>query len=211
MNNLRYTLIVDGSSDRALLPIINWLLKSLGVKVAINGEWADFRRLQRPPKTLEAKILKSIELYEHFDILFIHRDAENQPRQNRVSEIRDAESLIKNIVNFPIVCVIPIKMTEAWLLFDEMTIRKAAGNPKGKQELNLPKVTEIEKISDAKTKLKEILSNASSNRSRRRQDDNIPIFRLAEMIDDFEPLRELTAFQELEKELKNTLISHQWI
>jgi hypothetical protein len=210
MNEIRYTLITDGSSDRALIPILTWLLRDIGVNIPIQSEWANLGRLRNPPNKLEDKILRSVEIYP-CDILFVHRDAERQPRENRVSEIHKAKSLLKDTISLPIVCVIPIKMTEAWLLFDEIAIRKVAGNPKGKQELNLPKVTRIEKITDAKAKLKEIIINASSDHCRRRQDENIPIFRLAEMIENFEPLRGLTAFQELEKELKNILLSQQWI
>lgn len=35
MNELRYTLLSDGPSDRALLPILTWLLRQNGVTGAI--------------------------------------------------------------------------------------------------------------------------------------------------------------------------------
>jgi len=198
MLEIRYTLITDGSSDQALIPILTWLLQDIGVNYPIQAEWADLRRLREPPKKLDERICQSIELYE-CDILFIHRDAENEPRQNRVQEIRAAEKLVTK--SPPIICVIPVRMTESWLLFDEIAIRKAAGNPHGKQGLNLPKISEIEKIPDPKAKLQDLLIKAS----KRKPKDRIPITRLAELIESFEPLRNLPAFQELEKELKTTL------
>jgi hypothetical protein len=47
-------------------------------------------------------------------------------------------------------------MTEAWLLIDEKAIREAAGNPKGRQPLNLPKPSKTEELSDPKETLKPI-------------------------------------------------------
>ena len=140
--------------------------------------------------------------------MFIHRDAEadENPIETRTKEIRKAEKLVKNSLP-PIVCVIPIKMVEAWLLFNEAAIRKVVGNPKGRQELNLPKISEIEKIVDPKATLEEILTIASFP-NRRGKRVNIPsnyCVRIAEEIDDFAPLRNLFAFQELEKDLKYVL------
>jgi Domain of unknown function (DUF4276) len=212
MSDLNYTLIGDGTSDKALLPILTWLLRKLGVKVAIQPKWANLGQVPNPPKKLEDKITTAINIFGKCDILFIHRDAEREPQSKRVAEIRTAEMLVSKSIQIPpIVCVVPVRMTEAWLLFNEIAIRQAASNPKGRQELNLPKINEIEGIADPKKRLIEILTKASSDRSRRRKEERIPIARLAELIDDFEPLRKLSAFQELEQELKSTLISHQWI
>ena len=45
MDALRYTLLSDGSSDQALVPILTWLLRAQGIHGAIQPEWADLRRL----------------------------------------------------------------------------------------------------------------------------------------------------------------------
>ena len=37
-------------------------------------------------------------------------------------------------------------MTEAWLLFDESAIRVVAGNPNGKNPLNIPDLSVVEQI-----------------------------------------------------------------
>jgi len=96
------------------------------------------------------------------------------------------------------------------ILFHEDAIRSVVGNPNGRQDLNLPKISEIEKITDPKARLEKMLIDASFP-SRRGKRVTIPpnyCVRIAEEIDDFEPLRNLSAFQELEKELKNTLSKH---
>lgn len=139
MSDLRYTLLSDGSSDRALLPILNWLLRSHQSDFAVQPQWADLRRLPKQEQlNLSTRIKSSLELYP-CDLLFIHRDAEKESRQKRVEEVRKAlEQVGETVSQFPFVCVIPVRMTEAWLLFDEVAIRKASGNPRGKQILQLP-------------------------------------------------------------------------
>jgi hypothetical protein len=210
MKEIRYTLITDGSSDRALMPILNWLLMELGVNIPIQAAWADLARLPHPPKKLEDRIEKAIALYP-CDLLFIHRDAEKETRQKRVSEIHQAVNLLKEDVKLPVVCVIPVKMTEAWLLIDEKAIREAAGNPKGSQSLNLPKPSTIEKLSDLKENLKALLELARGHSSRKSQKFLIARARIAELIDDFHPLKQLPAFMDLESELKQTLGDRGWI
>ncbi len=209
MNYFRFTLIADGRTDDALIPILKWLLIKLGIN-APEPQLPILGNLRNPPKKLQDKIAIALDLFP-CDILFIHQDAESDetPIETRTKEIRKAEKLVKKSLP-PIVCVIPIKMIESWLLFNEDAIRKVVGNPNGKQELDLPKFSEIEQISDPKERLEKLLIDASFPR-RRGKKVNIPsnyCVRVAEMIDDFEPLRNLSAFQELEKELKATLNEH---
>jgi hypothetical protein len=137
--------------------------------------------------------------------LFVHRDAESDENaiENRTKEIRRAEKFVKKTLP-PIVCVIPIKMIESWLFFNEDASRKVVENPYGKRELSLPRISDIETISEPKARLEKLLTDASFP-SRRGKKVNIPpnyCVRVAEMIDDFEPLRGLLAFQELENEIK---------
>jgi len=206
MTDFKFTLIADGRTDDALIPILKWLLTNLGIN-APDPQLPILGNLRNPPKKLQDKIAIALDLFP-CNILFIHRDAETDenPIETRTKEIRKAEKLVKKSLP-PIVCVIPIKMVESWLLFNEDAIRKVVGNPKGGQELNLPKISEIEEIADPKGRLEEILINASFP-NRRRKKAKIPpnyCVRIAEEIDDFAPLRNLSAFQKLEKELKNTL------
>src|SRR4051812_26771422 len=85
MSALRFTLVSDGSSDRALLPILRWLLIHRDIRAPIVEQWADLRRLRRPPVGLTARIETALDLYP-CDLLFIHRDAETAPREQRVAE-----------------------------------------------------------------------------------------------------------------------------
>ena len=57
MSDLRYTLLADGSSDRALMPILSWLLREHLPHRAIQEEWADLGRFPRAPSTTAALIV----------------------------------------------------------------------------------------------------------------------------------------------------------
>ncbi len=113
MKQLRYTLLSDGSSDRALLPILTWLLHEHCRDLAIQSEWADLRRLREKPCDLAGKIQVAVDLYP-CDLLFIHRDAEKQPFEMRIHEIDLALQMAQARGAIPhSVRVIPIRMQEA--------------------------------------------------------------------------------------------------
>ncbi len=101
--------------------------------------------------------------------------------------------------------VVPVRMTEAWLLIDEGAIRRAASNPNGTQELELPAIARLEDLSDPKTALHDMLLKASEKRGRRLDQfrKRIPsaVHRVAELITDFRPLRQLDAFRAFEAAL----------
>jgi hypothetical protein len=60
MDEIRYTLITDGSSDRTLIPILTWVLREKGEVDRIQPEWADLRRLPRPPQNLGERIVSGL-------------------------------------------------------------------------------------------------------------------------------------------------------
>jgi len=145
-----------------LLPILTWLLKEYLTDRDVQSAWADLAGLPNLPKKLSfsERIKIAIELHP-CDLLFVHRDAETEPRENRVAEIHKAVKEAGKSVSLPIVCVVPVRMTEAWLLFDEAAIRTAAGNPNGKRVLQLPKMARVENEPDPKELLYELLREAS--------------------------------------------------
>lgn len=211
MNELRYTFLTDGVSDQALIPILTWTLRQQGVRIAIQSEWADLRRLPAAKRTLVDKIALSIDYYPG-DLLFIHRDAEREPRQVRVMEIREAIANLVDSVSVPIVCVVPVCMQEAWLFFDETAIRYAAGNPNGKEPIDLPPVANLESLADPKNILYDLLRQASglSGRRLKKFSASREARRIAEFIDDFSPLRRLPAFNAFETEVKTVLEAQKW-
>jgi hypothetical protein len=212
MNEIRYTLISDGPSDRSLVPILTWALREKGEVRRIQAEWADLRRLPQPPQTLHARILNAIDLFPS-DLLFIHRDAEKEDPEHRYKEIHAAlNEANQRGFQTPAVCVVPVQMTEAWLLFDETAIRLAAGNPNGKNPLKVPDLSIIEQIPDPKEILFNILREASGLRGRHLKRFNMAEsrIRITELVSDFAPLRKLSAFQRLEEDISR-LKRNGWI
>lgn len=213
MKELRYTLVTDGSSDRALIPILTWLLQEHGVSLPIQSEWADLRRLPRPPTGLSERIEKSLDLYP-CDLLFVHRDAERAPLESRREEIFKAlEKLTGAFWNRGLtVCVVPVRMQEAWLLLDETAIRSAAGNPHGRRSLALPSVAELELLPNPKRVLYKLLREASELRGRRLRSFPVTrqVQRVAEFMSDFAPLRRLSAFVSLETEIEHIVKEQGW-
>ena len=193
---LTFTLLSDGSSDRALIPILRWLLLQSSAR-DFSDQWADLRSLRPSPRILSEKIRMTLELFP-CDLLFVHRDAEGERRDVRVAEIR--EHLQAAGSRQTAICVVPVRMQEAWLLFEEAAIRSAADNPRGRMPLAIPPLKRLEEVPDPKALLWDLLSNASGLRPGRlrRFDPARRVHRLADLIEDFSPLRRLSAFQALE-------------
>jgi hypothetical protein len=208
MKRIRCTLLSDGSSDRMLMPIIVWLLYQHCSEIVVESSWADLSRLREPPKTLQDKILVALDLYP-CDLLFVHRDAEGERYEMRHAEIRRE---LDKLEAPPAVCMIPVRMMEAWFLFEKTAIRKAAGNPHGSNLLNLPNVHSLENLPNPKKFLFDLIKNSSGRSGVRLKKLNLHrcAFLISQFIDDFSPLRSLKAFQLLEAELVTTLIGYGW-
>jgi hypothetical protein len=210
---LRYTLLSDGSSDTVLIPILTWLLEQHLPDYSIESAWADFRSLRRPPKLLPEKIRLALE-YFPCDLLFIHRDAENQAPQWRVQEIRQAlNEAAEAGYTIPVVCVIPVRMQEAWLLIDEKAIRKAANNPNGRNKLDMPHIHELEGLADPKEVLYQLLRDASEYTGRRLKQfrPEVQVHRINDFIEDFSVLFQLAAFETFHLELQECLSEQGWL
>ena len=95
-------------------------------------------------------------------------------------------------------------MTESWLLTDEQAIRNAAGNPAGREPLQLPHARQIEAV-DAKQVLFDALERASNLNRRRNQrlQPQALRHRVAEYLDDLTALRRLTSFVRFESRLRD--------
>ncbi|WP_460504647.1 hypothetical protein [Hydrogenophaga soli] len=196
---MSYTLLADGSSDRTLQPLINWLLEQSHPDIQIRPQFA--HRIQG--HDLLDRALQAIKLFP-CDVLFVHRDAEKLPFEDRVKEIEVA--LTPSRVNY--VPVVPVRMTEAWLLSNEAAIRQAAGNPMGNMALNLPPAKKWEKLADPKNTLFEALRTASGLTGRRLRQFNPEEarHRVAEIPTDFTKLLASPAFASLQMNIQQLVV-----
>lgn len=209
MRRLTYTLLADGASDSSLIPILTWLLRRHCGPLAIQAEFADLRRLPIPPKKLFERIAQAVELFP-CDLIFVHRDAENAAIEHRLKEVSD--SVRASRIHAVSIAVVPVRMQEAWLLIDESALRRAAGNPNGNERLTLPSIGQVERLPDPKSLLHQLLRQASGLRGRglRRFNRTRHGRRVADYIDDFQPLFRLAAFRRLAAEVERVATERGW-
>ena len=212
MKEIRFTLVTDGPSDgEMLIPILEWILRALCGSVGIKVVHADHLKCRKVPKGLDIRIEFALEAYP-CECMFIHRDAERERLDSRRLEIQKAVESLGARMNVAHVCVVPIRMTEAWLLFDESAIRHASGNPNGKVPLEIPRLAELENLPDPKRLLRDILTTASELSGRRRKsfDPKTKSRLVARSLDDFSALRQLSAFRALEMDLRRIIEEKRW-
>lgn len=204
--SVQHTLLGDGSSDRILVPVLDWLLRAhLPETVTLDqAQVADLGRLPNPPPRtdLVSRIRVAAELYP-CDVLFVHRDAEQ--RLGYAARRAEVEHAVRHAgLDVRCIPVVPVRMSEAWLLIDESALRRAADYPNGTASLEWPSPIRLEKI-HAKQVLFDLLRAAANQAGRRRQrvSPERRRARLATLIDDFAPLRQFASFQDLERDVRD--------
>ena len=199
--------MTDGSSDKVLTVILTWVIRELLPNASIQSKFADLRKLSNPPRSLEDRMLSALKGYP-CEILFIHRDSENQPLDKRKNEIMEAWNKVRkpNQKN-SVVAVIPVRMSETWLLCDAEAIKAASGNPNGRVNLKMPSIKRLEDESNPKKLFHSLIQRASELKGRNLTKLNVhrSVHLVAEYTKDFSPLRNLPAFQKLEEEIKDVL------
>ncbi len=194
---LRWTLLGDGTSDESLQPIITWTLAGI----------------LPPDSHLEPSFVSHTDLGERFrraqqefpsDLFFVHRDAEREPFEQRLDEIKKAAAEAPELP--PTVPIIPVRMTEAWLLIDEDAIRMAADNPYGRRNLSLPSIAKLDSLPNPKDVLDQCLLAANDSQGRRHHRFKKKLAfhrrRVSQLIRDFRPLRRLSAFRRFEQDTR---------
>lgn len=157
-------LLADGSSDAPLSQHLESLCAIRGVRIQIITP--DLRILPTAPGLRVADRLRAvIKLGMNPDIVFVHRDAEKQDPSLRYKEVQDAVDATRP--GLPAVAVVPVRMTEAWLLLDEDQIRQVAGRPRSTVDLKLPPISKVEAHPDPKQLLRDALRVASGLHGRR--------------------------------------------
>ena len=154
---IRILFLGEGTSDDGIADHIGAIAADRGVDVTVTNP--ELGRLEHVGHSLQDKLTAVRNLGGEYELVAVHRDADAMGRHVRVSEIGAViREHMPQVVHVPIV---PVRMTEAWLLVDESAIRRVAGNPNGRCALGLPHVRRIEAIPDPKAELKQVLSKAS--------------------------------------------------
>lgn len=197
---LSLALVCDGTSDLCLSDLIVWMMDT-------HFPERTFRVIPAvdviPARgNLAPRLRRTVQLYQP-SILFCHRDAERASLNERTREIEAAAEGL----DVPVVPVVPVRMLEAWLLFDEDAVRSAANNTVGRTPLELPPLTVVEGLPDPKDVLMAALMSACELPPRRRRAFNAQRARsrVTSYIADFSPLRRLAAFRQFEQKFLETL------
>src|SRR5262245_21851215 len=133
MAQLLFTLLGEGTSDDALMPIIEWVLAhpDLGLlpEVELLPTFVHPGDMPDASSLVERILACALEYPSH--LLFVHLDADGPTRDARAQAIRDAAVEARRLGHTipPVMPVVPVREMEAWILFDEKAIREAAGNP----------------------------------------------------------------------------------
>jgi hypothetical protein len=185
---ITYSVVADGGTDRALIPIIQWSIHRLDPDVEILEP--EFRKRSGSVRDF----LRSYATGSM--IVFVHRDAEAETLDTRLREFSD---LTRKVVP-----IIPVRMTEAWLLIDGSAIARAADRPSA--EISVPPVAQLETLGDPKQELEDRLSEAAGPLTgRRRKQFKASIVsrrvNVANLITDFAPLEALPAFSRFQADL----------
>ena len=186
---LAYAVVADGGTDRLLVPIIQWAVHRLDPGVEILEP--EFRKRRGSVSDFLAAYRTGAML------IFVHRDSEAFTLDERLKEFHTVDRQ-------DVVPVVPVRMSESWLLFDGSAIAKAASTPKA--PVPVPSITEIEHIPDPKGRLDQLLLQAAGTPSGRRG----RIFQrsivnrrvsVAEYIADYSPLENVPAFRRFQEVL----------
>ena len=188
---LAYAVVADGGTDRLLVPIIQWAVHRLDPGVEIvepefrkrRGSITDFLRAYRTGAML----------------IFVHRDSEGLALEERLHEFDTVDRQ-------DVVPVVPVRMSESWILFDGSAIAQAAGSTSARVPVPVPGIVQIENIPDPKDRLDELLFQAAGSPVGRRGRNfkrSIAQRRVsvAEYISDYSPLENLPAFRSFQDSL----------
>ncbi len=186
---LLYSVVGDGGTDRALLPILRWAIHRHDPGVDLlepdfvkrQGSLSDFLR----------------DLDSAAMLVFVHRDAETESLASRLTEF-------EGVLRKDVVPVVPVRMTEAWLLIDAAAISRAADQPQA--TISIPRLQDLESLSNPKETLEELLLLAAGSPTGRRRKKFLSSLtarrvNVAELITDYAPLEQLPAFQHFQQTL----------
>ena len=186
---LTWSIVADGGTDQMLVPAIEWAIHRLDSDVEI---------LEPEFRKRHGSVREFLHAYESGAMLiFVHRDSENLALADRLVEF-------DGITRSDVVPVVPVQMSEAWILFNGSAVARAAGSPG--TEVHVPGIGEIENIRNPKERLDELLLLAAGSPTGRRG----KIFRrsiaqrrvsVADYIADYSPLENVPAFQRFQDAL----------
>ncbi len=207
---MELALIAEGTSDKVLIHPIRWLCNDIQPNWSYEIEPIIFDNIS-PKPDLSAKVEIILRQNRH-QIILVHRDQDTMTRLNRTMEIENAVQSARLKANsaavFTCIPIIPVQMTEAWFLIDEAAIKNVAGFRNNRASLSLPTLRQLEGVPDPKALLYDKIRTASGHTGRKLKKVRPQqiIHTLADVIEDYSPLDQLSAFQSLRHALTTAIL-----
>jgi hypothetical protein len=200
---LSFVLIGEGSSDLRMVSHIENILITEGFS-EVSGKPLEQDRIGR---TVFDKLLAARKLFPSAGLIIIHRDADNAGSEARLREINEAVNRMPEKFNTKVIPMIPVKMTEAWLLADRKIINRVAGNVDCDDEIRcIPPVKILENRANVKELLLDALCEASGLEGGRLKPFKKRFGEMrARIMEDLAvdgPQKELPSYQAFRRELK---------
>lgn len=216
MHYLGLALYAEGRTDERFLgPVLQRLCGDICAResrhvVQFNDEILPLRhapKLQHAPR--EDRILDAARQAEGaWSILFVHADADGDADKARRERAQPGLDRLREAFDRHCqgVAVIPVRTTEAWALCDGDALRQVFGTTLDDKSLALPaSLKAVEGLADPKQCLESAFElSQAGGRRRAARTVNERLGALGEQVS-LDRLRQLTAFQSLEAELKQVL------
>lgn len=145
-------------------------------------------------------------------VLCVHADADNRTDTNVINNKilpsfqtvqKSHEKLCKNLV-----AIVPVQMTEAWMLADPELLKESIGTNKSIEDLKLQR--RPQDIADPKQVIKDAIAIAFEDQTRRKRKRNVEIGELYLPIGqtiDFNKLSELSSYQNFRNAVRSAYVS----
>jgi hypothetical protein len=204
MESIAVALYAEGSTDQLFLPdLIRRTVKqslSQSGQPYIDVKPVDPIGFSKTGMKQDECILQAARYAADYNILIVHADADHRTADRALKERFHPGYILvqqtKEGVCRCILPIVPVQMTEAWMLADPEALRAALGTSKKAQDPGLPaKAKLVETDSDPKQTLKMLISRANTHRPRHRHIELHSLYAILGRTIDLSRLRNVPAYQ----------------
>jgi hypothetical protein len=207
-------LFAEGATDNRFLPVV--IQRSTQKLIATRGR--DTTDVLEPLivsvsteiRGGDERILDAARQTEGYHALIIHADADHPTRDRALTERFQPGLLLvqEEDINHHLVPLIPIRMTEAWVLADPEALLKVIGTRMTINDLGLPSHPhQIESDPDPKQTLNGVIQRATAQRGRRRKLEAADIFAPMARTISLERLQGVPAYQQFVDDITQALVA----
>lgn len=203
---LTLALYAEGATEECFLPI---LIQRTAEEITLNLANStvdvlevDTWHISPPaPKKAAERIAKAIAETQGYHALIIHADADHPTREHALDErikpgIKRAHADVLDTARLQeLVPLIPIKMTEAWMLADSKALREVIGT--NIASLGTPeRPHQVEAVTNPKQTFAKIVQEATKDRGKRRKIEVKDLYEPLSASIDLSQLRKVPSYQQ---------------